>query len=685
MQPDSVLHMFSARVCALSCLCLVGWSGGHVAGAEPTSGENAVMRVNPEFQVSPVRPTSVLLDDAGKPMNPVLLPERRDFEKIFGAEFSLSKGMRARTPGPDGRLYFFCTDGGSSIERGEGGVVHVPEEGAVLRCEPDGRHLEVFCRGLRDVRGLAFDNAGNLFTADTGGGSGDDGRWLYLIEHGDYGWRIGWLQSALGPARNPWVAEKLWAARFEGQAAWILPPVMNVGSGAWTVAHYPGQGFDARYDDHFFAANAGLRAIFSLAMRPNGAGFLRMDQQKVVENAAVEGLRFGSKAELRFWTRDSSGVKTFSFTPAAEVLDPQVDFAARLLDEELELKTSVELQQFLKYPDQRVRLYAEWKLAVSPDGEILLRDTALSPNGGREPSIARLHGIWGLGIMARRAEEKTPGAGVKMLELLVPLLEDEDPEVRVQVARVLGELGVGAAFDGLIKALRSPEERTSMFAAEALAKLGWPETFAQLILMIREAGDHDPNLRHAYVDTLLGLHDDDAIKQAARHDAATVRMAAILAMRQLKRVDLAQFLEDDEPALVLEAARAIYDENVTDALPPLASLIEKPTTNEALLVRVLNANFRAGQPANATALATFAAREDAAEALRIDALKLLAMWPHPPAIDYVTGAAQALAVRDAAPAREALAAVLPRLQTVKSSDFSAAVAAATKALQSDTK
>jgi hypothetical protein len=685
MQPDSVLRMFFARVCAVSCLCLLGWSGQILSGAEVTSGENAAMWVRPEFKVSPVRPASVLLDGAGKPANPVLLPQRRDFFTIFGAEFSLAKGMGARTPGPDGRLYFFCADGGASIQRSEGGVVHVPEEGAVLRCEPDGRHLEVFCRGLRDVRGLAFDNAGNLFTADTGAGSGDDGRWLYLLEHGDYGWRIGWLQSALGPARNPWVAEKLWAARFEGQAAWILPPVMNVGTGAWTVTHYPGLGFDARYDDHFFAANAGLRAIFTLAMRPNGAGFLRMDQQKIVENAPVEGFRFGSKAELRFWTRDSSGVKTFSLTPAVEVLDPQVDFAARLLDEELELKTSVELQQFLKYPDQRVRLYAEWKLAVSPDGEILLRDTALSPNGGREPSIARLHGIWGLGILARRVEEKTPGAGVKILDPLVPLLEDEDPEVRAQAAGVLGDLGVGAAFDGLIKVLRSPEERTSMFAAEALAKLGRPETFAQLVLMIREAGDHDPNLRHAYVDALLGLRDDDAIKKAARHDAATVRMAAILAMRRLKRADLAQFLEDDEPALLLEAARAIHDESVTDALPMLAALIEKPTANEALMVRVLNANFRAGQPANASALATFAAREDVAEALRIDALNLLATWPHPPTIDYVTGAAQTLAGRDAAPAREALAAVLPRLQTVKSPDFAAAVAAATKALQSDAK
>ncbi len=147
---------------------------------------------------------------------------------------------------------------------------------------------------------------------------------------------------------------------------------------------------------------------------------------------------------------------------------------------------------------------------------IWLREVALSPNGGPEPSIARLHGIWGLGIMARRAEEKSPGAGAKMLEPLVPLLEDDDLEVRAQAARVLGEQGVGAAFEGLIKSLRNPDERVSMFAAEALAKLGRPEALPQLLLMMREAGDHDPYQRHAYVDALLGLHDFSAIEQAAR-------------------------------------------------------------------------------------------------------------------------------------------------------------------------
>jgi len=278
------------------------------------------------------------------------------------------------------------------------------------------------------------------------------------------------------------------------------------------------------------------------------------------------------------------------------------------------------------------------------------------------PSIARLHAIWGLGIMARRADAKTPGAGAKMLEPLVPLLEDADLEVCAQAARVLGESHVDAAFDGLIKALRNPEERVSMFAAEALGKLGRTEALSQLMLMMRESGDHDPNLRHAYVDALIGLNDDAAIQQAARHESPAVRLVALLAMRTLRRPEIAQFLNDEEPSLVREAACAIHDENIGDATPQLAALIEKPTADEALMCRVLNANFRVGLPEDATALAAFAARKDAVEVLRIDALKLLAAWHHPPGRDYVTGAPQKLPERDVAPVRNAAGPLMPALR-----------------------
>lgn len=157
-------------------------------------------------------------------------------------------------------------------------------------------------------------------------------------------------------------------------------------------------------------------------------------------------------------------------------------------------------------------------------------------------------------------------------------------------------------------------------------------------------------------------------------------MVALLAMRQLARPEIARFLNDEEPLLVREAAMAIIDANITGALSPLAGMIDKPSGDEALTCRILDANFRVGEAANAAALGKFASREEASEALRIDALKLLGIWAHPPAFDYVIGAAQPTTARDATPAREALEAMAAHETGIKTPAVVEALKAAQAAL-----
>jgi quinoprotein glucose dehydrogenase len=428
-------------------------------------------------------------------------------------------------------------------------------------------------------------------------------------------------------------------------------------------------------------------------MRPNGVDFRFLDEDVACRGAAARELAFWPVGRLGFVTHpDPTGASPgrescYELHVANFLPDAAAQEAARLLGGELNQKVEIDFAGLLKHPDQRVRLAAEWRLATSqsPHAEHFLDDVALSPTGSPEPTIARLHAIWGLGIRARHAENIAPGAGAKIVEPLVPLLEDEDLEVRSQAARVLGEFRISSAFDGLIKMLRNPEERVSMFAAQALAKLGNRDALPQLILMLRDAGDHGANLRHAYVQALLGLHDFSALEGAAGNDSALVRMGALLAMRKSRRAEIARFLQDSDPALVLEAARAIHDENMASALPQLASMIEHPSSDDALMCRVLNANFRVGEPADATALANFATRDDMPEPLRQDALNLLARWPKPPANDYVTGEPMSLAVRDAGPARAALETVWPKLSAVTDSNLQAAAVQARQVLQASAK
>jgi hypothetical protein len=80
-----------------------------------------------------------------------------------------------------------------------------------------------------------------------------------------------------------------------------------------------------------------------------------------------------------------------------------------------------------------------------------------------------------------------------------------------------------------------------------------------------------------------------------------------------------------------------------------------------------------------------AGRDDASDALRIDALKMLGSWANPPPYDYVSGAPQSTTKRDPSPARDALQTVLSRLLTAKTPEIVAAATAAQEALHKSTK
>jgi quinoprotein glucose dehydrogenase len=141
----------------------------------------------------------------------------------------------------------------------------------------------------------------------------------------------------------------------------------------------------------------------------------------------------------------------------------------------------------------------------------------------------------------------------------------------------------------------------------------------------------------------------------------------------LENPAIARFLHDSDPRLVLEAARAIHDLPLDAAMPELAQLITNASITstgtkdaiskdfdgrDALLRRVLNANFRLGTADNAAAVARFAARSDAPEAMRIEALNMLADWAKPSGHDRVINAWRPLKPRAA---EIAVAALRPAL------------------------
>ncbi|HAV63791.1 MAG TPA: hypothetical protein DCY13_15680, partial [Verrucomicrobiales bacterium] len=126
----------------------------------------------------------------------------------FGVHIGVSgHDLHGLIKGPDGRIYMSFGDRGACVTNREGHVINLPDTGGVLRCEPDGRNLEIFCTGLRNPQELAFDDLGNLWTVDNDTTGPDPCRVLHLVEGGDYGWRASYQHMK---NYGPWISEELW-------------------------------------------------------------------------------------------------------------------------------------------------------------------------------------------------------------------------------------------------------------------------------------------------------------------------------------------------------------------------------------------------------------------------------------------------------------------------------------------
>ncbi len=551
--------------------------------------------------------------------------------------------------GPDGRIYFSIGDRGANVINREGRRVASTETGAVFRCDPEGSNLEVFATGLRNPQELAFDAFGNLWTGDNNSDGGDQARWTYIVQDADCGWRVGYQYLESPYRRGPWNSERMWDPEQAAKIAFMTPAIANIGAGPSGVTYAAGTGLPEALNGHFFMVDfrGGPSGIWDISVTPKGAGFALDSRSELLWNALPTDVELGPDGGLYWtdwvqgWNKTGRG-RIYRLVPPEATSLPIAAETRRLLRANLAAFNPDELGRLLGHADGRVRLRAQFALADRADIRVLVEAARGATN-----RFARFHGIWGLGQVAR----KQPA----ILENVIPLLADADPEVRAQSARILGEARCEQAGEALEHLLRDPEPRPRFFAAMAMGRLHRTGAGPAIVEMLRANQDQDPFLRHAGVMGLLGTRSPGQIRDLGRDESVAVRLAAVVALRRLGSPYLEGFLEDPDPGVVLEAARAIHDLPVTEALPRLASLIHSPSTSEPLLRRVINANLRGGTKANAMALAEFAASDTAPDNARAEALRALAHFSAPIRRDPVTGLWRPLPAGDAASARSALA------------------------------
>ncbi len=574
-----------------------------------------------------------------------LVAEKRgSLQEGYGISVSLSgHDLNGFVLGPDNRIWFTIGDRGYNLKTKEGRHLYSQYSGAVFRMERDGGNLEVVHTGLRNPKEIAFDRYGNLFSVDNEADMQDMARVVDVVEGAHSGWQRGhqafqkFTNLIYGTRRHDtnWMRERHWDMDSPLRPRAILAPAGWVSKGPSGLAYNPGTGLAEKWDNHFFVCDfvGANSAVIGFRMEPNGAGFKVERKENFVSGMLCTDVEFGydSKAYVSeyvgSWTTFEKG-NIFTFEDPKETAKPETKEVRALFAKGINTMKPQELGKLLRHPDMRVRLRAQIALAENTAN----REILIAATSSAEPVTTRLHGVWGLGNLARL---KKDGESAKQLVLL---LSDSEAKVRGQAVQALGDAGHKAGLHAATALLTDSDLRTQMLAAIATGKLGSKGQFPVLMAMVEENNDKDGYVRHGAVQGMFLIGDADAVFAFADHKSPAVRRAVVLALRRLKDARIGHFLKDTDLSIAVEAVQAINDEMIEGARPDLAAathLLGKSTW--AVDLRILNAMIRAGGDENVRRLLAVATDTSLSDDARTEALWLIGRFDKHPPTDPTTG------------------------------------------------
>lgn len=616
--------------------------------------------------------------------------EKKVLQGGFGVRISLSgHDLNGFALGPDGMIYGTVGDRALSLTTKEGKTYHYPNEGAAFRFEPDGSHFELIHTGLRNPKEIAFDAQGNAISVDNNSDQGDKARVVYIVPGGDSGWQMEHqamhtFYKQIGLESHPvgrWMVERMWEPQNDEQPAFIVPPMANLTSGPSGLTYHPGAGFLESELGRFLICDyrgaSAASGIYSFAVAPEGAGMKMVDAREFNWGVAATDVEYSYDGKLVVadykggWTSHEDG-RIYSLDAGDKTYRADaVKQAKQWFAEGFAKRSSSELGGMLSHPDMRVRLRAQIELTRRPDGYAALETGLQSRN-----AFARLHSIWGMGIIARRgivaaagADGFAPVPDASKMKLatghLTALLKDPDAEIRTQALKMLADVkGLPLATLPMAGLLKDDSKRVAFYAALLIAKQDGKFLVPQIVEMLKENQDKDPFLRHAGAYALSKLLPEQQFNALRAETDPSVRLAVVVALRRLKSPLLQDFVADENPRVADEAIRAIHDQMLEVSRPAVAGLLEKTQgvkRTEMMWRRLLHSAFRVGGAENAKRLLNAASDEQLSKPVREEAIRLLALWPKPFPVEQSIGFWAPLPERKADEIKPVLSAGLPAL------------------------
>ncbi|MFM8878078.1 MAG: PVC-type heme-binding CxxCH protein, partial [Verrucomicrobiota bacterium] len=440
---------------------------------------------------------------------------------------------------------------------------HDPEddwgrEGGVLRCDPDGRHLEIVSRGSRNPWDIAFDSGMNWLGTDNDQTTGD--RVFMPFARAHFGWN------------HPWSAH--WGTEAHAPSAPVSGPLFE-GSGTGIVFG-DAEGFPASHRGVFFINDWLRKTTFvwrprwdGALMRPAGGDwepfiqggrslFRPTDLEFGPDGALwVLGWGRGYGAEYRDGQWVSEG-RIFRVThPGSARSQPRSKSRSRTgaTDKPVEQRSVPELLAAFDSPLPVRRVEAQEALLQRGSAVIPALRRALSKDASA--SARQTWTAWTLGRMSMDDASSDAWFEQRAAEVGAPL------NLRIQSVRILAHRrsargGAARLPRAVIALLGDREPRLRFEAVQALAEVPTPD--ADDALLEGLARETDPTVAYAGWQTLRATRKAEALRSLLDDARPGVRRAALLALLEdhaLPEAQVRRRLGDPDPSVKVLAARWI--------------------------------------------------------------------------------------------------------------------------------
>ena len=361
-------------------------------------------------------------------------------------------GMSGAIEGPDGRIYWGIGDIGANITA-DGEQYKYPNQGVLVRSNPDGSDFEVVAHGLRNTHEFVFNKFGDIIGADNDGDhQGESERLVHIVEGMDAGWRTNWQFGKYTDPKNNgynvWMDEKMYVPRWEGQANYIIPPIRNYHNGPTGMIYHPGAALNSAWKDHYFlvefVGNPARSPIWAFTMTQEGASYQWEQETKILSGILPTAIRFAPDGAIYVadWI-NGWGTKDYGRVWKLDVnenLDLEQDRqeVKSLMAQDFNTLSLEDLQLHMAHMDMRIRQKAQFALVNKGKEAVPIFENVI--NG--QSDLAGFHAIWGIGQLER--------TGVLCADVLLPVVQGSNPERIAQAAKVLGDIRYSQAEQELI-------------------------------------------------------------------------------------------------------------------------------------------------------------------------------------------------------------------------------------------